>query len=177
MSGDYLNVFQRIKDVEDPILFWQLGEFVDPDKPEWIKGQFEIAADENIQEYRIEFQAVRGANEMGYIAIDDIDFLQTELCEFKPTEAKPIITTTPAPTTTPTTTPKPEHWLECTFQTSLCGWELSGAINEDVFYWNRTNGQEIEANELLGPIIDHNENKDGMFFYLDSTFFTKVFHG
>ena len=53
---------------------------------------------------------------MGYIAIDDIDFLQTELCEFKPTEAKPIITTTPAPTTTPTTTPKPEHWLECTFQ-------------------------------------------------------------
>ena len=53
---------------------------------------------------------------MGYIAIDDLDFLQTELCEFKPTEAKPIITTTPAPTTTPTTTPKPEHWLECTFQ-------------------------------------------------------------
>ena len=23
-------MFQRIKDVEDPILFWQLGEFVDP---------------------------------------------------------------------------------------------------------------------------------------------------
>ena len=41
---------------------------------------------------------------------------------------------------------------------------MSRAINEDVFYWNRTNGQEIESNELLGPITDHNENKDGMLF-------------
>ena len=104
VAGDYLNVFQRIKDQEDPVLFWQLGEFVDPDKPEWIKGQFEISANpEEIEEYRIEFQAVRGSNEMGYIAIDDIDFLQTESCEFKPEAAKPIITTT---TTTPTT-PQP----------------------------------------------------------------------
>ena len=63
----------------------------------------------------------------------------------------------------PSTTPKPEHWLECTFQQGLCGWELSGAIGEEIFYWNRTNGQELESNELLGPIQDHLENKNGKY--------------
>ena len=54
VSGDYLNVYQRIKDQEAPVLLWQLGEFVDPDKPEWIKGQFEINTlnDDTIKEYR-----------------------------------------------------------------------------------------------------------------------------
>ena len=50
---------------------------------------------------RIEFQAVRGSSELGYIAIDELDFLQTGSCEFKPKEAQPITTTTPQPTEPP----------------------------------------------------------------------------
>ena len=107
--------------------------------------------------FQIVALARRGNNEQSFVAIDQFEFLQDDICDFEPKEAWP---TTVAPPTT-TTEKKPEHWLECTFQEDLCGWELSGAIDQDMFYWNRTNGEELEQNELLGPIFDHNEERNG----------------
>lgn len=98
-EGDSLQVFVRYLNQEDPVLFWSL------ENPEerWMKGSFEINAD-NVEEYRVQFQAIRGSNSQGFIVLDDLDFLGVELCEFRPEEAKP--TTTSAPTI-PSTTPVP----------------------------------------------------------------------
>ena len=48
------------------------------------------------------------------------------------------------------------------FQNGLCGWELSGAINDDMFAWNRTNGKLLGDNGLEGPTFDHTQNENGM---------------
>ena len=50
--------------------------------------------------FQVEFQAIRGGNEFGYIAIDDLVFLGLETCEFKPPGAQPTTTTSTTTTTT-----------------------------------------------------------------------------
>ena len=123
--------------------------------------------------FQIVALARRGNNEQSFVAIDQFEFLQSDVCDFEPKEAWP--TTAAPPTTTTTTEKKPEHWLECTFQEGLCGWELSGAIDQDMFYWNRTNGKELEQNELIGPISDHNQEQNGEHkMFLIVSFFPKV---
>lgn len=101
---DRLRVWQRIINIDDPVLKWEIdSSYMDAQNPQWIKGQFEIKA-ENIREYRMEFQAIRGSSESGFIAIDDLDFLGVSLCEFRPEAAKPTTATTTT-STTPSTTP------------------------------------------------------------------------
>ena len=62
---------------------------------------------------QIELVANRGGNELGFIAIDEIIFLDgVNECNIEPKEAEPKITTTTKATTTPkkttpTTTPVP----------------------------------------------------------------------
>lgn len=102
---------------------------------------------------KIAITAKKGTNEFSYVAVDELTFVQTDTCDFLPKEAWE--------TTTSTTTLKPEDWFECTFQQGLCGWELSGAIDENMFYWNRTTGQELINLELPGPVVDHLDLKTG----------------
>ena len=56
------------------------------------------------------------------------------------------------------------NWLHFTignFQNGLCGWDLSGAINDEMFMWNRTNGKLLGDNGLEGPTFDHTQNENG----------------
>ena len=41
------------------------------------------------------------------------------------------------------------------FHLGLCEWLLSGVIDENQFYWNRTNAEELDSNSLTGPTSDH----------------------
>ena len=41
------------------------------------------------------------------MAVDEFEFLQSEICELKPPEAAPIVPTTQSPTTTPEPTEPP----------------------------------------------------------------------
>ena len=55
--------------------------------------------------FQIMVFAAKGNNKKSWIAVDEFEFLQSEICELYPPEAKPIEpTTTPVPTTT---TPEP----------------------------------------------------------------------
>ena len=55
----------------------------------------------------------------------------------------------------------PENWNDCTFQNGLCGWELSGAIDDQMFYWNLTDGHLLQENQLTGPTKDHLDSDQG----------------
>ena len=92
------------------------------------------------------------------MAIDQFEFQQTDECLFEPKAAWPTTTTSSSSTTSK---PADAKWYECTFQESFCDWRLSGAISDGMFYWNRTNGQELGANELIGPVSDHNNDPNG----------------
>lgn len=100
--------------------------------------------------------ARKGRNDQSYVALDDFEFLNSDECVFEPKEAFP------ATTTTSTTSGPPSHWLQCNFQNDLCGWELGGAIDENMFYWNRTTGDQLIANQLGGPVADHDGNPASM---------------
>ena len=100
--------------------------------------------------------AQRGTNDQSFVAIDQLSFMRTDECSFQPKAAYPNRDLTEI-----STTAKPEHWLECTFQQNLCGWLLSEPIDDAMFAWTRTNGKSLEENELLGPIEDHNHDKNG----------------
>ena len=54
--------------------------------------------------------AVRGTGQLGYLAIDDVEFFvdfSVETCTILPAEAQPQDPTTPAPITTPEPTEPP----------------------------------------------------------------------
>ena len=56
--------------------------------------------------FQIEFQSNKGVNEQGYVAVDDVSFIEIPKCDLAPKEADPTATTTMK--TTPTTsTPEP----------------------------------------------------------------------
>ena len=67
--------------------------------------------------FQIEFQSNKGANEQGYVAVDDVSFIEIPKCDLMPKEADPTATTTittkktttstTPKKTTPTTTPVP----------------------------------------------------------------------
>jgi hypothetical protein len=58
---------------------------------------------------KIEMQAIRGSNDMGYIAIDNLDMIQIGLCPFEPKEAIPTTTTSTTSPTTPEPTEPPDR--------------------------------------------------------------------
>jgi hypothetical protein len=57
---------------------------------------------------QIEVQAIRGNNELGYIALDFFEFRAIDHCDFQPEAAIPTTTSsTPTPPTTPIPTEPP----------------------------------------------------------------------
>jgi hypothetical protein len=59
---------------------------------------------------QVELEAVQGDTVRGYVAVDDVQFVQTDVCQFTPEAAWPTITTTSAPTT-PIPTEPPDRTL------------------------------------------------------------------
>ena len=55
---------------------------------------------------QIEFEVNRGNNELGFVALDDVTFIEVPKCDIQPKEADPSLTTT-TKTTPITTTPVP----------------------------------------------------------------------
>ena len=138
-EADSLRIYKKIKDVsyrdDDKDLLWDLSGSNVIEKSSWIQGQIKVLAEDlDTYEYRvsrnffqkiaqlqnvillqIELIANRGGNELGFIAIDEIIFLDGENeCNILPKEADPTLTTTVKSTTTttpkqttPTTTPVP----------------------------------------------------------------------
>lgn len=70
------------------------------------------------------FEYVASSNKTGYVAIDDIQFLQFA-CTLQPPEAGQGIITTVMPTTTVSTTraPIPAGPYNCDFDTDLCSYQ------------------------------------------------------
>ena len=77
---------------------------------------------------------MRGNNDQSYVAIDQFEFLQSDTCDFEPKEAWPTEETT---TTTSTTTPKPEHWLECTFQNGRLEYAYNNHVDQDISHFKK----------------------------------------
>ena len=75
---------------------------------------------------------MQGKNGKDFVAVDEFEVLQSEVCKLKPPEAKPIVPTTQPPTP-PTTTPEPTEPPGRKFINFL-GWGIS------VWLWNFKNG-------------------------------------
>lgn len=50
---------------------------------------------------------------------------------------------------------------------------MGGAIDENMFYWNRTTGDQLIAHQLGGPVADHDDNPARMHVIL---LFMPTFH-
>ena len=65
------------------------------------------------------FEAVRGEQSNGYVALDDLVVVKDPNCATRPEAATP---TSLPETTTP---PQPEHFPNCDFEeVDLCGWTV-----------------------------------------------------
>ncbi len=116
---------------------------------------------------KVDLIARRGTNPESYVAVDTFELIKSDTCEFLPKEALPY-----------------NHWYDCNFQdgkkqlklvasmpnrkkmlfSGLCDWELSGAIDENQFYWNRTYVNELVSSGLYAPETDHTGSKEGECF-------------
>ena len=56
----------------------------------WNRGQVKVKALTSGIDYWIIFQAIKGAGEDGYAAIDNLDFVQDEECVTLPASAEPV---------------------------------------------------------------------------------------
>ena len=61
--------------------------------------------------------------------------------------------------TTPPSTPLIVKFPDCQFETDYCGWEVEEEVNMS---WRRTKSQELEEEDLDGPIDDY----EGYFVYV-----------
>ena len=61
--------------------------------------------------------------------------------------------------TTPPSTPLIVKFPDCQFETDYCGWEVEEKVN---MRWRRTKSQELEEEDLDGPIDDY----EGYFVYV-----------
>ncbi len=68
--------------------------------------------------FQVVFEAVRGEQNNGYVALDELLVVEDATCETRPADATP----TPSPDTT--TPPLPDHFPSCDFEADLCGWTL-----------------------------------------------------
>ena len=127
-------------------VIWELYDEV----KEWAQGRVRIDANSKLLPIiEVQKKDTAGEEPFGFVAIDDILQENTENCGIMP------------PNALPTQPPPIDDWANCNFQDGLCGWMLSGPIDDEMFYWNRTNGGELESMNLAGPIVDHEEHKDG----------------
>ena len=88
-------------------------------------------------------ETVVATNKRGWTGIDDFVFLPGDDCALKPSKAAPA-----------------ELGHDCSFDDGLCGqWYETHLPGES--FWNVTSGKDLEASGTDGPIVDHNDSKDG----------------
>ena len=128
--------------------------------------------------FQIEFQAFKGDNEFGFVAVDDVVFVEIPKCDFLPKEATP--TAPPTPTTTPITastpvpsTEPPNPIIFCSWEEDYCKWNrIPNTVNATSYGWKRMSVNEIENQAIPGPPTDPLEGKDGK-FVIASNFLSK----
>ncbi len=145
---------------------WKQGQFPLPPLTEywvwfqscsWMKSKVQIS-----WLFKIVFHIVGSPGSNGYVAIDEVELLQNpDNCGITPPEADPSYTTTTTTTTTTdsTTTTIDPDWETCTFETGLCSWEIDYSFSGDAFFWNRTNSEILESENIEGPNFDHTLHK------------------
>ena len=89
-------------------------------------------------------ETVVATNKRGWTGIDDFVFEAGKDCALKPSYAAPA-----------------QLGHDCTFDNGLCGqWYDVQLPGES--YWIVTSANELESSNVEGPVVDHNDNKDGM---------------
>jgi hypothetical protein len=73
--------------------------------------------------WQVVFEAVRGENYNGYVALDELLVVKDPACTIRPVDA--------TPTAPPTASP--DHFPSCDFEADLCGW----ATEEEFWKWER----------------------------------------
>ena len=127
-------------------VIWELYDEV----KEWAQGRVRIDANSKLLPIiEVQKKDTAGEEPFGFVAIDDILQENTENCEIMP------------PNALPTQPPPIDDWANCNFQDGLCGWMLSGAIDDQMFYWNRRmSGSETELRMSVG--YDHKSSDPGV---------------
>ena len=94
--------------------------------------------------FKLVIETVVAANKRGWTGIDDFVFESGNNCALKPSKAAPA-----------------QLGHDCTFDNGLCGqWyeiQIPGGS-----YWTVTSANELESINVEGPVVDHNDSKDGM---------------
>ena len=128
----------------------------------WTIGRVRVESADN---YKIVITAMRSNKFLGFVAIDDFEFVTSDVssCSTLPDVASP---SSPAP---PSTTASPGGLQDCTFQSGLCGWSVDQELNDTQwFYFKREFGDELTAGGL-GPGEDHEQSTAAYFLWADAT--------
>ncbi len=88
---------------EDRTFISSQKQSIEGSQIKWIKLKCDI---KRLNYFKVEFRAIHGGSSQGYVAFDDLNFLQTDTCDFEPKTAWPMTTgvstsTTPIPTEPP----------------------------------------------------------------------------
>ena len=136
---------------EEPLdeVVWDLSDKSMLAEGVWFFGQAEV------YERQVKFQAAKGDDVGGWVAIDDIAIVATSPCEVFPESAQ---IPTEGPTQGPSTSVSPaDNPYFCDFEASACGWK-SGAVGEPDEWFERKSARETEG---MGPSGDFDNNEDG----------------
>ncbi|XP_066300036.1 MAM and LDL-receptor class A domain-containing protein 1-like [Branchiostoma lanceolatum] len=129
---------------------------------QWLRGQVSYSS---TSDYKVVFEAIRGANHQSDMAIDDVSFSPGS-CAVQPAVAVPGATpapTLPAVTTLPPTIVVGQYG--CTFESDLCGWTQDAS---DTFDWTRSQGPT--GSTQTGPTSDHTTATDqGWYLFIETS--------
>ncbi|CAH3118157.1 unnamed protein product [Pocillopora meandrina] len=129
---------------------------------QWKFGQAPVVSAQS--GYQVVFEAIRGSDYRGDIAIDDIAFT-VGACTVLPHNAKPTPPPTPPATTGPTTIP-PKGKFDCDFEGGFCLWTQDST---DSFNWTRHRGRTSSTD--TGPTTDHTlKTGNGTYAYAEASY-------
>eukprot|EP00794_Sanderia_malayensis_P017044 gene17044-18759_t len=141
-----LRVYMKINGVSQSILWTLSGEqrSSSAQQPSWLQGQIPLRSGR--RNYQLVFEAERGQDYQGDIAIDDIALSSiTGSCTLRPSKAVP--------------------W-GCNFESGTCNWQQA---TDDSFNWRRNRGQT--GSVQTGPRYDHTlGNMYGYYMYIETSF-------
>jgi hypothetical protein len=87
----------------------------------------------------------------GFVAVDDIAWVNNDRCETKPAWADPEATTTQEPPTSTTGAPTQPAFPACDFEEGECGWlPTQGPVR-----WTRVDDSQLAANNQTVPAASH----------------------
>ena len=134
---------------------------------EWRSGQVPIVTSQDftvsaaktyinlhLWKLQVQFLALRGLKDTGFVAIDDFEIFteeEAEQCAHDPPEADP------SPGTTTTTAAGSVK--TCNFEEGTCGWDVQPP--SAVFTWKRTNVGDLEAAGKEHPASDLDGTQEG----------------